>query len=305
MLFDAHSHWLPEEIITNAHFYHKGWGDIESHLKMMDEAGIDRAVLSYPTSDAHLKLKSLSEVARIFNDNVGRIIKRYSDRFIGAAILPVGCKEDMLSEVKRATEELGFKAVSLATSYNGVYLDDEQFLCIYKLVQKKGIPIFVHSQIVKPIGSERVEDPLLTPVVEYVFDTTICIGKLLMADILREYKVKFIFAYFGGVLPFLARRFDTTYQMLRSINFVKDLKGVPTDFLKNIYVDTSGDTTRANFQSALSLFGARRILWGSDYPAKKDFALSIQAINSLDIPKEDKQCILGDNLEEVLKGVFV
>jgi predicted TIM-barrel fold metal-dependent hydrolase len=93
--------------------------------------------------------------------------------------------------------------------------------------------------------------------------------------------------------------------MLRSINFVKDLKGVPTDFLKNIYVDTSGDTTRANFQSALSLFGARRILWGSDYPAKKDFALSIQAINSLDIPKEDKQCILGDNLEEVLKGVFV
>jgi predicted TIM-barrel fold metal-dependent hydrolase len=269
MLFDAHSHWLPEEIITNAHFYHKGWGDIESHLKMMDEAGIDRAVLSYPTSDAHLKLKSLSEVARIFNDNVGRIIKRYSDRFIGAAILPVGCKEDMLSEVKRATEELGFKAVSLATSYNGVYLDDEQFLCIYKLVQKKGIPIFVHSQIVKPIGSERVEDPLLTPVVEYVFDTTICIGKLLMADILREYKVKFIFAYFGGVLPFLARRFDTTYQMLRSINFVKDLKGVPTDFLKNIYVDTSGDTTRANFQSALSLFGARRILWGSDYPAKK------------------------------------
>ncbi|MFY9402594.1 MAG: amidohydrolase family protein [Candidatus Omnitrophota bacterium] len=305
MLIDAHSHWLPEEIITNAHFYHKGWGDVESHLKMMDEAGIDRAVLSYPTSDAHLKLKGLAEVARIFNDNVGRIIKRYPDRFIGAAILPVGCKEDMLSEVKRATEELGFKAISLATSYNGAYLDDEQFLCIYKLAQEKGIPVFVHSQIVKPIGSERVEDPLLTPVVEYVFDTTICIGKLLMAGILRDYKVKFIFAYFGGVIPFLAGRFDATYQMLRSINFVKDLKGAPTDFLKNIYVDTSGDTTRANFESALALFGANRILWGSDYPAKKDFALSIQAINSLDIPKEDKQRILGGNLEEVFRGVSV
>ncbi len=55
MLIDAHSHWLPDEIISNAHFFHKGWGDIEAQLKMMDEAGIDAAVLSYPTSDAHLE----------------------------------------------------------------------------------------------------------------------------------------------------------------------------------------------------------------------------------------------------------
>ena len=36
--------------------------------------------------------------------------------------------------------------------------------------EEKNIPIFVHSQIVNPIGFERVKDPLLTPVVEYVFD---------------------------------------------------------------------------------------------------------------------------------------
>jgi len=299
MIIDAHSHWLPEGIINNAHFYHQGWGDIEAQLKMMDEAGIDKAVLSYPTSDAHLKLGSISEVVRIFNDHVGKIIKKYPDRFIGAAILPIDHQPDMLKEIKRATEELGFKALSLASSYNGVYLDDPRFLDVYKLCQSKNLPIFVHAQIVKPIGSERVEDPLLTPVVEYVFDTTICIGKLLMSDILRDDQAKFIFGYFGGVVPFLANRFDATYSMLRGMNFVKDLQAKPTELLKNIYVDTSGDTTKANFQAALELLGPKHILWGSDWPAKADVSVGINAVRDLAISDVDKNNILGGNLAKM------
>jgi len=299
MIIDAHSHWLPEGIISSAHFYHKGWGDIEAQLRIMDEAGIDKAVLSYPTSDAHLKLGSISEVVRIFNDNVSKVLKRYPDRFIGAAILPIDHEQDMLKELSRATQELGFKAVSFASSYNQVYLDDARFLEVYRLAQKDNIPIFVHSQIIRPIGTERVEDPLLTPVIEYVFDITICIGKLLMAGILKDYKVKFVFAYFGGVVPFLANRFDATYQMLRGINFVKDLKNRPTELLRNIYVDTSGDTTRANFSAALELFGPGHLLWGSDYPAKKDSALSIQAVKNLSLSVEEEKDILGGNLEKL------
>ncbi len=300
MVIDAHSHWLPEEIISNAHFFSKSWGEIENQLKAMDEAGIDQAVLSYPTSDAHLKLGSISLVARIFNDNVAKILKKYPDRFIGAALLPIDNDVDMQEEAKRAIEKLGFKAFSLATSYNAVYLDDKIFLPIYKLAQDKHIPIFVHSQIIKPIGIERVNDPLLTPVIEYVFDTTICIGKLLMSDILRDFKTKFIFGYFGGVIPFLANRFDTTYQMLRGMNFVKDLQAKPTELLKNIYVDTSGDTTRANFQAALELLGAKHILWGSDWPAKKNIVSGIEVVKGLDISNEDKNNILGGNLEQIL-----
>ena len=302
MLIDAHSHWLPDEIITNAHFFHKGWGDIEAQLKMMDEAGIDLAVLSYPTSDAHLKLGSISEVAHIYNDNVGKILKRYPKRFIGAAVLPVDNAIDMLEELKRVTNEFGFKAISLASSYNGVYLDDKMFLPIYEEAEEKNIPVFVHSQIVNPIGFERVKDPLLTPVIEYVFDTTISVGKLLMSDILRQYpKVKFVFAYFGGAVCYLKQRFDTTYAMLRSINFVKDLQANPSDYFKNIYVDTSGDTTKANFMLALELMGPKHILWGSDWPAKKDVAGGIKAVNDLDISQVDKENILGGNL----KSIFV
>ena len=300
MLIDAHSHWLPDEIITNAHFFHKGWADIEAQLKMMDATGIDLAVLSYPTTDAHLKLGSISEVAHIYNNNVSKILKAYPKRFIGAAVLPVDNSIDMLEELKRVTAQLGFKAISLASSYNGVYLDDKMFLPIYQEAQKMNIPIFVHSQIVNPIGYERVKDPLLTPVVEYIFDTTISAGKLLMSDILRQYsKVKFIFAHFGGAICYLKQRFDSTYQMLRGMNFVKDLQGLPSDYFKNIYVDTSGDTTKANFLLALELMGPKHILWGSDWPAKQEVSAGIKVVNDLDISQDDKQNILGGNLEKI------
>lgn len=302
MIIDAHSHWLPDEIIENAHFFHKGWGDIEAQVKMMQGQGIDKAVLIYPTSDAHLKMGSYGLVSRLFNDYAGLIIKRFPGKFIGAAVLPVDNSEDMIAELKRTTGELGFRAISLATSYNGVYLDDKRFLPVYKIAAEKNIPIFVHSQIVNPIGYERVQDPLLTPVIEYVFDTTICIGRLLMADILRDYPgLKFIFANFGGAIPFLAHRFDATYQMLRGMNFVKDLKGSPTDYLKNIYVDTGGDKVKSNFLLALELFGPGHILWGSDWPAKKDISGAIKAVRDLDIPEEDKKNILGGNLERIFK----
>jgi len=296
MIIDAHSHWLPEEIINNAHFFYKGWGDIDTQLKMMQEAGISRCVLSYPTSDAHLKLGGQKEIARVFNDSVAKIVKRYADKFIGAAILPVGNPDEMLNEFKRALD-LGFQALSIATSYDGMYLDDQIFLPIYRQAREQHIPIFVHSQIVNPIGYERVQDPLLIPVIEYVFDTTISIGKLLMSGILEEFSsVKFVFAHFGGAIPFLGNRFDATYQMLRGINFVKDLKGNPTDYLKRIYVDTSGDKTKSNLQSALELFGPGHILWGSDWPAKKDITGSIEAIRSLSITEQEKEDILGGNL---------
>ena len=40
MIIDAHSHWLPEQIIDNSHFFSKTWGDIDAHVEAMNRAGI-------------------------------------------------------------------------------------------------------------------------------------------------------------------------------------------------------------------------------------------------------------------------
>jgi predicted TIM-barrel fold metal-dependent hydrolase len=302
MIIDAHSHWLPQEIIDNAHFFSRAWGDIETHVAAMDKAGVDKVVLSYPTSDAHIHMGNYEKVVEIYNERVAAILKMRPDRFIGAAILPVEDDKKMLAEFKRATLDLGFKAISLATSFNGLFLDDTRYLALYRNAQRSGVPIFVHPQIIKPIGFSQVNDPLLTPVIEYVFETTMCVGKLLMSGVFEQFPdLKFIFSYFGGVTPFIAHRYDATYAMLRGIDFVKDLHGLPSAYLKQIYVDTSGDKTSANFISSLELFGPEHIVWGSDYPAKKDIAASMEVLDHLSLTEKDKKNILGGNMEKIFK----
>jgi predicted TIM-barrel fold metal-dependent hydrolase len=145
-----------------------------------------------------------------------------------------------------------------------------------------------------------VDDPLLTPVVEYVFDITMCLGKMMMSGIISKYQeVKFIFGHFGGVTPFIKDRFDSTYQMLRQRAIVKDLGALPSEILKQVYVDTSGVQSPSMLKMALEVFPAERILWGSDFPAKRDLANSIKAIEELEITKKDKEAILRKNLERV------
>ena len=301
MMFDAHAHWLPREIIDNAHFFSDAWGDIERQLTIMDKFHIEKALILYPTSDAYKQMGGLLEVARIYNNSIAEVVKKYPQRFIGAAILPVDEPREMVKEFERATEELGFKAISLATSFEGVYLDDDRFHPLYERAEASNTPLFVHPQTINPIGYERVKDPLLTPVIEFVFDTTICIGKLMTTGILRRFpNLKFVFAHFGGVTPFIKERFDSIYKMLRGRNIVKDLSALPSEYLKQIYVDTSGATSRSTLMSTLEMVGAEHTLWGSDYPGNPDISASIDAIEELDIPAEEKKKILGTNTEQIL-----
>ena len=88
--------------------------------------------------------------------------------------------------------------------------------------------------------------------------------------------------------------------MLRGRNFTEDLLALPSQYLRQIYVDTSGAASRSVLMSTLEMVGAEHTLWGSDYPGNPDIPASIDAIEQLDIPAEDKKKILGGNIERVL-----
>jgi predicted TIM-barrel fold metal-dependent hydrolase len=207
----------------------------------------------------------------------------------------------MIKEYKRATQEFGLKAFSLGSSFDGIYLDDERFFEVYEAAESGGIPIFVHPQTINPIGYERLKHPLLTPVIEFVFDTTICIGKLITAGILTRFPdLKFVFAHFGGVTPFIKERFDSVYKMLRGREIVGDLGALPSDYLKKIYIDTCGVSTVSALKCTIEMVGAEHVLWGSDYPGNPDVPASIGTIESLDITSEGKTAMLGENASQLL-----
>jgi predicted TIM-barrel fold metal-dependent hydrolase len=302
MIIDSHSHYLPKEILKWASFYPLSFSDMKTRIKVMDEAGIDKALLTYPTTDAATAAGvSETKIARLFNDGVGEIIRKYPKRFLGTAVIVPGDKKEMLKELERAINKLGLKGISLASSYQGIYLDDERFWPLYERVMELDIPIFVHTTTQGPIGSERLQHPLLTPVIEYVFDITVSIGKLITSGVLDKFSgLKFVFAHFGGVVPFIRDRFDTIYKMLFGLQVIEKLPKLPSDYLKEIYVDISGSSLKDAIYSTLETVKLEHLLWGSDYPSNARPSSSLKAVGDLDIPDKDKEKILGGNIWKLL-----
>lgn len=302
MIIDAQSHYMPPSVAEKTTFYRMGWSDIDRQLAAMDQMGIAKAVLLYPTSDAHLKMGGWAELCRTYNPEISATVKKYPDRFIGGGILPVDQPSEFSGELKRL-QDLDLKIISLGSSYDGKYLDDEMFLPVYEFSQRNKIPIHVHPQIMSPIGEERVKDPLLSPVLEYLMDVSMCIGKLLMGDIFLRYpNVNFIFAHYGGVLPFVKERFDTTYQMLRKRNFVKDLQALPSSYFRNLYFDTSGSKSLASLLCALEVVDSGHILFASDFPANQNLSESLTMVRNSPLNPAEQNRILSGNILGLLEG---
>jgi len=300
MIIDAHSHYMPPAVAQNTAFFKVNWSDADRQLSLMDQYGIERAVLLYPTSDAHVHMGGWAELCNVYNQEIANVVKKHSSRFIGAGILPIDQPRLFIDELKRL-EDLNLKVISLASSYDGTYLDNEMFFPVYEFARQRNMPIHVHPQIMNPIGEERVRDPLLSPVLEYVFDVSVCIGKLMMSEVFLKFSdLKFIFAHYGGVLPIVKERFDTTYKMLRGRNLVKDIQKTPGEYFKNLYFDISGSKSLASLLLALEMTDAAHILWGSDFPANQNFSFSIDMIERLSLSDAEKSYIFSENITNLL-----
>lgn len=299
-IIDSHSHYMPPEVAQNTAFFKVSWSDIDRQLALMDAHKIEKALLLYPTSDAHLNMGGWANVCRVYNKGIAAVVQKHQGRFIGGGIIPVDAPAQFPAELKRI-QDSGLRVISLASSYEGKYLDDEIFYSVYEFAQKNNMPVHVHPQIMRPIGEDRVADPLLTPVLEYVFDVSICIGRMMMSGTFLKFpEVKFIFAHYGGVLPLVRERFDTTYTMLRRREFVRDLSKLPSAYFKNLYFDTSGSKSQAALACALEMADSSHILWGSDFPANQSLPESISCVHQAAIPEEDKRAIVHNGLLERL-----
>ncbi len=301
MIFDAHFHLLPDEVIKNASFYNESWGGVDGHLRAMDEAGVSRALISYPTTDFHVRA-GLTEIsaASAYNLGVRDIAANSNGRLYWLAAVPLADSGKMISLGKEALSQ-GASGFTMPTNGGGVYPDDARFLEFFDKAEAWGKPVFFHPTTLTPFGFEKLRHPLITPVFQYAFDTTLCLARIIDCGLLNKLpRLKLVFASFAGVMPFLAGRYGRTYKMLLGRGIVKDMGDGPEDVLKKIYIDTSGAADVRMLDLAINIFGAERVLWGSDFPANREIRASIDAVNALSIDNTAKEKIMYGNLETLL-----
>ncbi len=279
--------------------------DIELHLKYMDMAGIDMAVLSKNLDDL--------DEAKLFNESCSKVIRQYPTRLVGfASTLPLRGKA-ALDELDRAVLEFGMKGVTIRAQEDGQALDSHAFWPFYEKVLKLKVPIFVHVSLAAP-GFDACNAPYdLNRTIVREFDLALATSRICLGGVLEEFpELKFIIGHFGGGISSIKERLDR-YIGFWGAKFWNDKPLISEPYLERfnehfqkLYFNMAGrEIGLQSVQCALTNISPKRLLFGTDYPPNfvddpKGMKEYIEVIRKLDLDKASIDGILGKNGMELL-----
>ena len=278
--------------------------DPEEQLRDMDEGGLDVAILSCVIGwDRPL------EDCRLINDTYAALQRRYPDRFVGLAHIPLLIdKGAALSELDRAIRELGLRGVTITSQVNGLPLDAPELWEFYAKTVELGIPIFVHPSM-PPTGYEWIKEYDLSRIVGRELDLTLAVSRLIAGGVLDRFPdLKMVIAHFGGGIAAIKERISA-----KAYRFGTPLKRSFDEYFDLFYFDMSGFEGGPNaLRCALTGIKPERLVFATDYPQDftgattdtrkgvKDIRKYIEEIRGLPLPEDAKARMLGGTAAELL-----
>lgn len=279
--------------------------DIELHLKYMDMAGIDRAVLSKNLDDL--------EEARLYNESCAKVVRQYPKSLIGfGSTLPLRGPA-ALDEVDRAVGEFGMKGIAIRAQEDAHGLDSRELWPFYERISRLNVPIFVHVSLAAP-GFDACNAPYdLNRTIVREFDVALATARICLGGVLEDFPdLKFIMAHFGGGISSIKERLDR-YIGYWGARFWNGKPLIREPYLERfnehfgkLYFNLAGrEVGVQSLQCALTNISPKRLLFGTDYPPNfvddpEGMKNYIAAVRKLDLDKSSIEGILGNNGKELL-----
>lgn len=249
----------------------QGWANVERLLRDMDAAGVDRAVLLgwYWENAA-----TCAEQNRF----LAEVVRRHPDRLEAFATLHAAAGfEAVRAELVRSRDEGLSGLGELCPPAQGFSYEDPALAAALELAAQWRWPVNLH--VTEPAGRAypgRVETPFME----------------LMALAQRHPAVRFVFAHWGGLLPFF------------------ELNRAAAKPLANVWYDTAASPLLYRpevFRLVAQAVGAGRILYGSDYPlrlypkhqAEPEFARFLAEIRGCGLGADELAAVLGGNWQRL------
>jgi predicted TIM-barrel fold metal-dependent hydrolase len=168
--------------------------------------------------------------------------------------------------------QLGLKGVTVSSQVNGHSLDAKEFMPFYDLIDRLGVPIFVHPAL-GPKGYDLMKDYMLPVILTREFDLGVAVTRLIAGGVLERYPdLRFVFAHFGGGLAGYKERISrSSYRFKLPKSF--------DDYFNLLYFDMAGfEGSPIALRCGLEVIKPERLIFATDYP---------QNFNSSD-PKQGK-----------------
>jgi predicted TIM-barrel fold metal-dependent hydrolase len=226
---------------------------------MMDEAGIETAMLSISAPGVHLGDDAAArELARELNDYQAELVKDRPDRFGHFAVLPLPDFDGAVAEAVRALDELHADGVLLLSNAQGRYLGDPAYEPLWTELAARSAVVFVH-----PTAPPIAQLPgMPTALLDFPFDTTRTAVDLVAHGVFdRHPDLRIILSHAGGFLPYAASRFSAAAMF----NPGTTPEGIQAG-LRQFYFDTALSASDTSLPSLLAFAEPGHVLYGSDFP---------------------------------------
>lgn len=297
--------------------------DLEARLRMMEEFREYQQILtlSLPAIEFVAGPDRSPELARIANDGMAEISARYPDRFPGfVASLPMNNVEASLIEIARAIEGLGARGIQIFTNVNGRPLDEPEFAPIFERMHAYDLPIWMHpvrGPGMPDYATEKKSKYEIWWLFGWPYETSAAMARMVFAGFFERWPgLKIITHHMGAMVPFFEARIALGMDQLGSRTSDEDYAPIlgamraqgkrPVDYFRLFYSDISVNGSRSAIRCGLDFFGVDHCLFGTDCPFDPEggplfIRETIRAIDSLELPREDREKLYVRNAQQMLR----
>lgn len=271
--------------------------DLDGRLEEMEKWGIDLQVLSVPFHGALVQDEAAAaELTHLANDVVVQAAQAHPDHFRALLAMPLQFPDLAVQEVDRLGSRPEVVGVIIAGSAAGRPLNDPAFMPFYAELERRGIPFLLHP--ISPPGLDCMLELNLANVVGFMFETTLAAVRLVYAGVFERYPgLQMIFPHLGGLAPYLMGRLQWGYERFPACS--QSITQPPEAYFERFYYDTVCRNVPA-LRMALSMFGADRIMFGTDIPFREDIDLQLHDLEVLGLSDADSQAIAAGNAARLL-----
>ena len=146
--------------------------DVASHLKFMEEAGIETSVLSMPAPQPWFgDAEESRRAVRQYNETCARLKADYPDKFLFCASLPLPDVDAAIKEAVYVLDTLGADGIKLATNSRGQYVGDAALDTLMQVLNEHHAVVMLHPHKPSPVNDGIIATAPLA-VYEYPTETT-------------------------------------------------------------------------------------------------------------------------------------
>lgn len=241
-------------------------------IKAMDDAGVDKAVLSLTSPGAQPLPAGLAKaMATLANDQLAEAIKRHPDRYHGLTAVAPQDPGYSAREIERG-HALGFNGVIINSHTQGEYLDDPKFFPILEAAQALDTPIYLHPNTAPKNFIQPMLDAGLDGAIwGFAVETGTHLLRLITKGVFDRFpNLKMVVGHLGEALPFWMYRLDYMHAAtVRSSRYesMKPVELKPSEYLRrNIWITTSGMAWAPAIMFCREVLGPDRVMYAMDYP---------------------------------------